>query len=69
MVELLGEDHVAWASDFPPIDAVYGGVGALKEDIARLPESAQRQILGENAARIECWPMQTRVASPAGGGS
>jgi uncharacterized protein len=57
MVELLGEDHFVWASDFPHIDAEYGVVAELKENIARLPESAQRKILGENAARIYCLPM------------
>ena len=29
----------------------------LKENIAYLPESAQRRILGENAAKIYCLPM------------
>jgi predicted TIM-barrel fold metal-dependent hydrolase len=57
MVELLGEDKFVWASDFPHIDAEYGVVAELKENIARLPESAQRKILGENAARIYCLPM------------
>jgi DNA-binding transcriptional MocR family regulator len=57
MVELLGEDKLVWASDFPHIDAEYGVVAELMEHIARLPESAQRKILGENAAKIYCLPM------------
>jgi predicted TIM-barrel fold metal-dependent hydrolase len=57
MVELLGEDKFVWASDFPHIDAEYGVVEELREHIARLPESAQRKLLGENAAKIYCLPM------------
>jgi len=41
----------------PHIDAEYGVVAELKENIVRLPESAQRKILGENAAKIYCLPM------------
>ncbi len=52
MVELLGEDHFVWASDFPHIDAEYGPVEELKEQIGGLSESAQRKILGENAIEI-----------------
>ena len=40
-----------WASDFPHIDPEYGVVAELKAHFASLPESAQRKILGENAAR------------------
>ena len=57
MVELLGEDKFVWASDFPHLDAEYSVVAELKENIARLLESAQRKILGENAATIYCLPM------------
>jgi predicted TIM-barrel fold metal-dependent hydrolase len=57
MVELLGEDKFVWASDFPHIDAEYGVVEELREHIACLPESAQRKILGENAAKIYGLPM------------
>jgi hypothetical protein len=32
-------------------------VEELRENIARLPESAQRKLLGENAAKIYCLPM------------
>jgi len=41
----------------PHIDAEYGVVAELKKNIACLPESAQRKILGENAAKIYCLPM------------
>ena len=52
MVELLGEDRFVWASDFPHIDAEYGPVEELKEQIGGLSESAQRKILGENAVKV-----------------
>ncbi len=52
MVELLGEDRFVWASDFPHIDAEYGVLAELRENIGDLPETAQRKILGENAVEI-----------------
>ena len=52
MVELLGEDRFIWASDFPHVDAEYGVVAELKENIERMPESAQRKLLGENAIEV-----------------
>ena len=57
MSELLGEDKLVWASDFPHIDAEYGVVGELKENMAGLSATAQRKILGENAARLYSLPM------------
>ncbi|MCH8087012.1 MAG: amidohydrolase, partial [Chloroflexi bacterium] len=52
MVELLGEDRFVWASDFPHIDADMGTVKELREHIGGMSETAQRKILGENAARV-----------------
>ena len=52
MVELLGEDRFVWASDFPHLDAEYGVLAELKENIRGLSESAQRKILGENSVKI-----------------
>lgn len=52
MVELLGEDRFVWASDFPHIDADMGTVKELREHIGGMSETAQRKILGENAARL-----------------
>jgi len=48
----LGEDHVIWASDYPHLDASFDVVDQIREKIAVLSESAQRKILGENAARF-----------------
>jgi len=52
MVELLGDDRFVWASDYPHVDAQLGVVRELRERIARLPETSQRKILGDNAARL-----------------
>ena len=52
MVELPGEDRFVWASDFPHVDAEYGVVAELKENMERLPEGAQRKLLGENAVEV-----------------
>ena len=52
MVELLGEDNFVWASDFPHFDAEYGVVAELKENLTGMSETAQRKLLGANAAKI-----------------
>jgi predicted TIM-barrel fold metal-dependent hydrolase len=52
MVELLGDDRFVWASDYPHVDAQLGVVKELRERIARLSETSQRKILGDNAARL-----------------
>ena len=52
MVELLGEDNFVWASDFPHIDAEYGVVAELKENLAGMSDTAVRKLLGANAANI-----------------
>ena len=57
MVQLVGEDKFLWASDYPHIDAHYGTVEELRRNIRSLPESAQRKIVGENAARVYELPM------------
>ncbi|MEE9284665.1 MAG: amidohydrolase family protein, partial [Dehalococcoidia bacterium] len=57
MTELLGEDKLVWASDFPHIDAEYGPVQELKEHMAGLSDRAQRKLLGENAAHVYSLPM------------
>ena len=52
MAELVGEDRVVWASDYPHVDASLGVVATLEERIRSLPEGAQRKILGDNAAQL-----------------
>jgi len=46
------EDVFMWASDYPHFDCTFPGVvEELREGCAQLPESAQRKVIGENAAR------------------
>ena len=52
MVELVGEDNFAWATDYPHIDAHLHTVGLIKQNLQGLPERTQRKVLGENAARL-----------------
>jgi predicted TIM-barrel fold metal-dependent hydrolase len=52
VVEHLGDDYVMWASDYPHLDASFEVVRQLREKIARLPESSQRKVLGENVVRF-----------------
>jgi len=49
----LGADEfLMWASDYPHYDCTFpGAVEELREHCAVLPESGQRKIMGENAAR------------------
>ncbi len=50
-VDLVGEDRVVWASDFPHFDAVFpGAVAEVREQ--PLSEDAMRKVLGDNAVRI-----------------
>ena len=52
IVEHLGPDYVIWASDYPHLDASFHVVDSLRERVARLPEEAQRKVLGANALRF-----------------
>jgi predicted TIM-barrel fold metal-dependent hydrolase len=49
---LNADDFLMWASDYLHYDCTFpGAVEELREHCAALPESAQRKIMGENAAR------------------
>ncbi len=52
MVDLLGEDRIVWASDYPHVDASFGVVKTVKARLAGLTEARRQKILGENAARL-----------------
>jgi predicted TIM-barrel fold metal-dependent hydrolase len=52
-VELVGEDNVVWASDYPHFDALCPGVvEELREQAEHLTKSAMRKVMGENAVRL-----------------
>ena len=49
-VELLGDDRILWATDFPHLDGVYPGAAkALFDTIAPLPAGSRDRIAGGNA--------------------
>ena len=49
--QLVGEEQIIWASDYPHFDAQTNRVATITER-ADLSESAKRKILGENAAKL-----------------
>ena len=50
---LVGADRIIWASDYPHPDAkIPGVVGELREQMAGLPDAAQRRIFGLNAVDL-----------------
>ena len=52
VMDLMGEDHVLWGSDYPHIDSTLDAPRLIRESIAPLSPARQRKILGENARRI-----------------
>ncbi len=52
VVELLGEDRIVYASDYPHFDGRFPDSVRFIAERDRLPESAKKKILGENARRL-----------------
>jgi predicted TIM-barrel fold metal-dependent hydrolase len=53
LVDAIGDHKIMWASDYPHTDVTVSSVVAeVREHVAKLPERAQRRILGENARAI-----------------
>jgi predicted TIM-barrel fold metal-dependent hydrolase len=53
LLDLIGEDVLFWASDFPHFDGHFpGAVREAVEGLSSLPERVTRKVLGENAARM-----------------
>jgi predicted TIM-barrel fold metal-dependent hydrolase len=52
VIDVVGEDRFFWASDFPHPDHAPDYLPHLAELVAKLPESARRAFLGENATRV-----------------
>ncbi|NQZ97781.1 MAG: amidohydrolase family protein [Myxococcales bacterium] len=62
LVDLIGEDVLIWASDFPHFDGHFpGAVSEAVEGMEALPERVQRKVLGENATRLFKIPLEPRV--------
>jgi len=51
VVEVLGDDKIVYASDYPHWDAMFPGSVSAISDRENLSEQAKRRILGENAMR------------------
>ena len=52
-VDMRMEGNILWGSDFPHFDCTYPGiVGEIKQACAKLPESARRAIITDNALRF-----------------
>jgi predicted TIM-barrel fold metal-dependent hydrolase len=52
VMELLGEEHVLWGSDFPHIDSTLEAPRLIRENIASLSLERQRKLLGDNARGV-----------------
>ncbi|NRA00495.1 MAG: amidohydrolase family protein, partial [Myxococcales bacterium] len=66
LVDLIGEDVLIWASDFPHFDGHFpGAVSEAVEGMKALPERVQRKVLGENATRLFKIPLEPRVRNAA----
>jgi predicted TIM-barrel fold metal-dependent hydrolase len=62
LVDLIGEDILVWASDFPHFDGHFpGAVREAVDGLSMLPERVVRKILGENAARMYGVALTRRV--------
>jgi predicted TIM-barrel fold metal-dependent hydrolase len=51
--EMLGTDRILWASDYPHPEYHAGVVDDVRARVGKMPDEAQRRILGANA--IECY--------------
>ena len=48
-LDLVGRDRILWGSDFPHIDANLDAPQLIRASVARLSDTDQRAVLGENA--------------------
>jgi hypothetical protein len=51
VIDLIGEDHILYASDIPHSDRMFDSVGYLRGR-GDLKEAAKRKILRDNPARL-----------------
>lgn len=52
MLELVGEDHIVWGSDYPHVDSTVEAPGLLRKQISTLSPERRQRVLGDNAVRL-----------------
>ena len=52
VVELVGDERIVWASDYPRPDSKYPRAVAATRDLPGLSEASKRKILADNARRL-----------------
>lgn len=48
-LDLVGEDHLLWGSDFPHIDSTLDAPKLIRGSVGDLPADRRRRVLGDNA--------------------
>jgi len=52
MMDLIGEEHFLWGSDYPHVDSSADSLDQIKASVAGLSEHRRKLILGENARAL-----------------
>ena len=52
IVNHMGDDYFVWASDYPHIDASYGVLNEIKNNLAGISHESMRKVLGDNDIRF-----------------
>ena len=56
VIDLIGEDNVMWADDYPHTDTTWPhSRKAIDEQLGSLPGETRRKIVCDNAARLYGW--------------
>ena len=62
-IEVLGDDLLMYASDYPHWDCAFPDSARLLRERADLSETSKRKILGQNAARFYGLPVTTGASA------
>ena len=52
IVKHMGDDYFVWASDYPHVDASYGVLNEIKNNLSGISRESKRKVLGDNAIRF-----------------